>query len=66
MNVASKAKQGEYQGYAIKDYPFAPARHPPSPATERFEGAMHIHTMVRTPNGNDYGKALLKTFKKGR
>ena len=27
---------------------------------------MHIHTMVRTPNGNDYGKALLKTFKKGR
>ncbi|KAL5313139.1 hypothetical protein ACEPPN_018872 [Leptodophora sp. 'Broadleaf-Isolate-01'] len=22
----------------------------------------HIHTLVRTPNGNDYGKALLKQF----
>ena len=39
MNVPSKAKQGVYQGYAIKDYPFAPARHPPSPTTERFDGA---------------------------
>ena len=22
----------------------------------------HIHTLVRTPNGNDYGKALLKQY----
>jgi len=39
MTTASKAKQGEYKGYPIRDYPFAPARHPPSPATERFESA---------------------------
>jgi hypothetical protein len=26
---------------------------------------MHIHTMVRTPNGNDYGKSLLRTFRAG-
>jgi Protein of unknown function (DUF3500) len=26
---------------------------------------MHIHTMVRTPNGNDYGKALLKNLRTG-
>ena len=23
----------------------------------------HIHTMVRTPNGNDYGKALLRQYR---
>ena len=49
MNVASKAKQGEYKGYAIKDYPFAPARHPPSPATERFEGAKSLVAKKTSP-----------------
>ena len=39
MTTASKAKKGEYKGYPIRDYPFAPARHPPTPTTERFEGA---------------------------
>ena len=49
MSVASKAKQGEYKGYAIKDYPFAPARHPPSPTTERFEGAKSLVTKKTSP-----------------
>ncbi|KAH7139950.1 hypothetical protein B0J13DRAFT_558703 [Dactylonectria estremocensis] len=26
----------------------------------------HIHTLVRTPNGNDYGKELLKQFQQGQ
>ncbi|KPM38706.1 hypothetical protein AK830_g7831 [Neonectria ditissima] len=26
----------------------------------------HIHTLVRTPNGNDYGKELLKQFQHGQ
>lgn len=25
----------------------------------------HIHTLVRTPNGNDYGKSLLKQYQQG-
>ena len=35
--------------------------HRPAPA-EDTEGATrnHIHTVVRTPNGNDYGKDLLR------
>jgi hypothetical protein len=39
MTTASKAKKGEYKGYPIRDYPFAPARHSPTPTTERFESA---------------------------
>jgi hypothetical protein len=38
----SRAKQGSYKGYPIRDYPFAPARHPPSPTTERFENARSL------------------------
>src|SRR5262245_46590232 len=49
MSVASKAKQGVYQGYAIKDYPFAPARHAPSPTTERFEGAKSVVAKKTAP-----------------
>jgi hypothetical protein len=26
----------------------------------RVPGKAHIHTVVRTPNGNDYGKDLLR------
>jgi hypothetical protein len=33
----------------------APARFATQPATRD-----HIHTLVRTPNGNDYGKDLLR------
>ena len=34
-------------------------RHPP-PAGSRDPTREHIHTVVRTPNGNDYGKDLLR------
>ena len=32
-------------------------------ATDRKPSRNHIHTIVRTPNGNDYGKDLLKQHK---
>lgn len=25
----------------------------------------HVHTIIRTPNGNDYGRELLKQFRNG-
>lgn len=33
--------------------------------TNRKPGRFHVHTVVRTPNGNDYGKALLQLWKQG-
>jgi hypothetical protein len=26
----------------------------------RVPGRLHVHSLIRTPNGNDYGKDLLK------
>jgi len=35
-------------------------RQPGGPAAERRPIRQHIHTVTRTPNGNDYGKDLLR------
>ena len=43
-----------------------PSRNGPTAGTiwltpgPRVPGKIHVHTVVRTPNGNDYGKDLLR------
>ena len=37
-----------------------PANLRSSPQDPRAPNAQHIHVVVRTPNGNDYGKDLLR------